>query len=138
MTKYSLLPYRRSDLDLFNEMERDLFSFPAFASACKTDILDEGDHYLLQAEMPGFEKEDIGIAIEGDQLVIRASRDTQKEEKQKKYIHRERVLGTYVRRFDIAGIDVDAISAEYKNGMLHLTLPKREKKPEAGKKIEIL
>ena len=139
MGKYALLPYRRNDLDLFNEMERDLFSFPfpSFASAFKTDILDEGDHYLLQAEVPGFEKEDITLSVEGDQLVIRASREQEKEEGKKRYVHRERTLGTYVRRFDIVGIDVDRIGAEYRNGVLNLTLPKKEKKQDTGRKIEI-
>ena len=137
MSKYALLPYRRNDVDLFDEMERSLFSFPSFAQAFKTDILDEGDHYLLEAEMPGFEKDDIGLSVEGDQLVIRASHDQEKEEKKKNFVHRERTSGTYVRRFDIAGIDVERIGAEYKNGVLRLTLPKMEKKQDAGRKIEI-
>lgn len=140
MSKYGMLPYRRnSDLDLlFNSFDRDIFTpFASFASAFSTDITDEGDHYLLSAELPGFAKEDIGISIEGDQLVIRASREEEKEENKKKYIHRERSYGTYTRRFDINGVDTGAISAKYEDGVLHLTLPKQEKKPEVGTRISI-
>ena len=140
MSKYGMLPYRRSnDLDVFfSNFDRNMFQpFSSFASAFSTDIVDEGDHYLLSAELPGFAKSDINVDIEGDQLVIRATREEKDEESKKKFIHRERSYGTYTRRFDINGIDTAAISAKYEDGVLHLTLPKQEKKPEIGTKINI-
>ena len=70
-------------------------------------------------------------------MVIRASREQEQEDTQKKYIHRERSYGAYTRRFDIDGIDIDAISAKYEDGLLKLTLPKQEKKVLEGKKISI-
>ena len=140
MSKYALLPYRRpSEMTrFFNDFDRDFFApFTSFAGAFSTDITDEGDHYLLCAELPGFAREDIHVGVEGDQLVIRASREQEKEENQKKFIHRERSCGTYTRRFDIDGIDVDAISAKYEDGLLKLVLPKQEKKSAEGKRISI-
>lgn len=140
MSKYAMLPYRRNtDLDtFFNSFDRDMFApFASFASGFSTDITDEGDHYALTAELPGFHKEDIGVSVEGDQLVIRASREEEKEENKKKYVHRERSYGTYTRRFDITGINTAAIGAKYEDGVLHLTLPKREQAVEQGRRIAI-
>lgn len=140
MSKYAMLPYRRpNEMDrFFNDFDKGFFApFQSFATGFSTDITDEGDHYLLEAELPGFEKGDINIDIEGDQLVIRANREEEKEENKKNYIHRERTYGTYTRRFDIAGIDTDKIEAKYEKGVLALTLPKEEKKAPEGKKITI-
>ncbi len=140
MSKYAMLPYRRPTemANFFNDFDRDFFTpFPSFAAAFNTDITDEGGHYLLSAELPGFARDDISVDVEGDQLVIRASREEEKEENKKKFIHRERTYGTYTRRFDINGIDTENISAKYEDGVLKLTLPKQEKKAPEGKKIAI-
>lgn len=140
MSKYALLPYRKmNELDPFSAWER-AFLGPmngAWASVFNTDILDKGDHYLLEAELPGFDKKDIDIDIEGDQLVIKASHEQKSDEEGKNYVHRERRYGSFTRRFDINGIETEKISAAYENGVLRLTLPKiEEKKPEA-KKISV-
>ena len=140
MSKYALLPYRRDNgmMNLFDEFDRSFFApFTACTGAFSTDILDEGDHYLMNAELPGFNKEDIGVDIEGDQLVIRASHEQEKEDKKKNFVHRERRFGTYTRRFDISGIDTERIGAKYENGVLSLTLPKVVEKAPEGKKIAI-
>ena len=140
MSKYAMLPYRRQNdmMNLWNDFDRDLFApFTACSSAFSTDITDEGDFYRMTAELPGFNKEDINVDIEGDQLVIRASHEQEKEENKKKYVHRERCFGTYTRRFDISGIDTEKIGAKYENGLLSLTLPKVVEKAPEGKKITV-
>ena len=139
MSKYALLPYRRTnDMDVFDAWDRALMSpFASYASSFSTDILDQGDHYLLEAELPGFEKKDINVDIEGDQLVINASHETKTDEEKKNFVHRERRYGTYTRRFDINGIDTGKISAAYENGVLRLTLPKQEEKKPEGVKITV-
>ena len=139
MSRYTLMPYHRNEMDRFiNNFTRDFLApVQSFAAAFNTDIVEEEDHYLLEAELPGFEKKDISIDVEGDQLVIRAAREENTEEEKKNYIHKERHFGTYTRRFDISGIDVDKIEAKYEDGILKLTLPKQEAQEPEGKKITI-
>ena len=103
----------------------------------KTDIKDEGDKYVMEAELPGFDKEDIKLDISGNDLVLTAEHKAENEDKQDKYIRRERTYGSYQRSFDLTGIDTNNITAEYKNGILTLDLPKmQEVKPET-KRLEI-
>ena len=111
--------------DFFNT--QDLAEF-------KTDVLDEGDHYLLEADLPGFEKKDIHLSLNGDTLTIDAERHSSAENKDKKgeVIRMERSYGSYSRQFNVAEIDTEHIKAAYENGVLKLTLPKMvPQKPEA-------
>lgn len=105
----------------------------------KTDVTDEGDHYLLEADLPGFDKKDIQLDINGDTLTVRAERHSKIEEKDKrdKIIRVERSYGSYSRQFDISGVDADNIKAKYDNGVLKLTLPKKEKTLPEGRRLEI-
>ena len=114
------------------------FDAPAFAQF-RTDVTDEGDHYLLEADLPGFEKKDISLDIHGDTLTVRAERKSKVEEKDKKdkVIRMERSYGAYARSFDISGVDADKIKAKYKDGVLRLTLPKQEKRLPEGRRLEI-
>lgn len=77
--------------------------------------------------------------IENGYLTISAEHKTNDEEKDEKgnYIRRERTYGSYSRCFDITGINEDEISANFKNGILELTLPKEAEKETTTKKIEI-
>ena len=121
----------------FGSMMDDFFRSDAPA-AFRTDVTDEGDYFLLEADLPGFEKQDIHLDLEGDTLTIRAERHSKVEEKEKdKVVRMERSYGSYSRSYDISGIDADAISAKYENGVLQLKLPKKAELPPASRKIEI-
>lgn len=121
----------------FGSMMDDFFRSDAPA-AFRTDVTDEGDHFLLEADLPGFEKQDIRLDLNGDTLTIRAERHSKVEEKEKdKVIRMERSYGAYSRSYDISGIDAEAIGAKYENGVLQLTLPKKEEVPPASRRIEI-
>ena len=133
--------------DPFREMEafeRAFFSDP-FAgffntselAQFRTDVTDEGDHFLLEADLPGFEKKDINLDIQGDTLTIHAERHSKVEEKDKKdkIVRMERSYGSYSRSFDITGIDPEKIKAKYVDGVLRLTLPKAEQ--VKGRRLEI-
>ena len=138
---YGITPFEKKTYDLFNafhDFEDNFFSGTALAS-CKTDIKDEGDKFVLEAELPGFEKEDIKLDLDGDNLVITAEHNTENEEKDKdgKYIRRERSYGSYQRSFDVSAVDVDKIEAEYKNGILILDLPKKAPEAPVTKRLEI-
>lgn len=104
-------------------MERALFSTQR--TTMRTDITDQGDAYLLEAELPGYEKKDISLEVLEDTLTIRAERREEKEDT--KYLHSERSWGVCQRRFDLTGIKADKIKAKYKDGVLRVTLPKEEK-----------
>ena len=105
----------------------------------KTDVTDEGDHYLLEADLPGFEKKDIQLDINGDTLTVCAERHSKIEEKDKKekVVRVERSYGSYSRSFNISGVDADQIKAKYENGVLKLTLPKRQVTLPEGRRLEI-
>ncbi|MBQ3252672.1 MAG: Hsp20/alpha crystallin family protein [Oscillospiraceae bacterium] len=115
-----------------------IFDAPAFAQF-RTDVTDEGDHYLLETDLPGFEKKDITLDIRDDTLIVRAERKSKVEEKDKKdkVIRMERTYGAYQRSFDISGVDADKIRAKYTDGVLRLTLPKQEKRLPKGRRLEI-
>lgn len=142
---FELKPYTRKNHAVYNpfremdEWERGFFSDPfgffgnGTLDAFKTDIKDEGDHYELEADLPGFEKKDIQLDVNGDILTVRAERHSEHEEKDKKekYMRCERSYGCYSRDFDVSNVDADNIKAKYENGVLKLTLPKKaEKLPE--------
>lgn len=139
---YGLTPFERKSYDLFNafhDFEKDFFGSGTSFNSCKTDIRDNGDKYVLEAELPGFDKQDIKLDIDGGFLTLSAERSTENEEKDKngKYIRRERSYGSYRRSFDISGVNADMIDAEYKNGILTVTLPKKEIAPPTAKRLEI-
>lgn len=128
-----------------DDFERKFFSNPFgfFDSAAldefKTDIKDEGDRYELEADLPGFDKKDIKLDINGDVLTVRAERHSEHEEKDKKgkYVRCERSYGCYSRDFDLSGVKADGIKAKYENGVLKLTLPKKTQALPETRHLEI-
>lgn len=127
---FGMLPFERGSdnlFDTFDNFTRDFFrssntSLPAF----RTDIRDDGDKFVLEAELPGFEKGDISLDVKEGILTITAKHQAKEEHKDEKsgYIRRERRFGSFSRSFDISGIDESAITAAYTNGILELRLPK--------------
>lgn len=127
------------------EMERQFFGhlpsmfgekrLPDF----KTDIKEADNEYLLEADLPGCEKKDIHLELNADQLTIRAERHSEHEQKDKKdrYLRCERSYGMYQRSFDVSAIDTEHITAKYDNGVLRVTLPKKEQVLPAVKTLEI-
>ena len=105
----------------------------------KTDIQDKGESYLLEADLPGFKKEDIHIDLDGETMTISAERHSEHEEKDKEgnYLRCERSYGSYQRSFDISGIEESALKAEYVDGVLKLTLPKKQQTVSSARRIEI-
>lgn len=140
---FDLIPFDRKQHDLFDYFDRfEKSFFDGFGkefSAFRTDIVEKDDQYVLQAELPGFNKEDIKISIEGNNLTIRAEHKDEKDEKdeQKNFVRKERRYGSFARSFDITGIDADGISAQYNNGILELDLPKEQPKKLEGRSIEV-
>ena len=122
----------------FNEPFDSFFRAPAL-TPFRTDVTDEGDHYLLETDLPGFDKKDLTLDIRDNTLTIRAERKSNVEEKDKKdkVIRMERSYGSYTRSFDISGVNADKIKAKYTDGVLRLTLPKLEQRLPEGRRLEI-
>ena len=144
MTMFGLMPYERRArgmMDLFNEMENSFFRDSGVDTAlrCRTDIQDQGDSYLLSAELPGFKKEDIHVDIQNGYLTISAERHSEDEKKDSKgnVIHSERSFGSFSRSFNLSGIDEDKITASYKDGVLALTMPKANQTVPETRRLEI-
>ncbi len=96
------------------------------------DIYAEGNNLIIEAEIPGIDKKDIDLKVEDNTLTIRGKKEFKKEEKGTNYYRAERSYGSFTRSFMIPdNIDKEKIQAEYKKGVLKLTLPK---KPEAQAK----
>ncbi|WRS26167.1 Hsp20/alpha crystallin family protein [Oscillospiraceae bacterium MB08-C2-2] len=117
--------------NFFDNWEKNMFqnAFPAGSMQLRTDITDEGDHYRLSAELPGFNRENIQVDIDRGILTISAQHNEEIEDKQDNFIRRERRFGTYSRSFDVSEVHTDAIAAKYENGVLTLNLPKKETSP---------
>lgn len=138
---FGMIPFERHDDNLFNvfdNFERGFFGNNSI-SAFRTDIRDEGDKFVLEAELPGFQKEDIHLGLKDGILTISASHNETNDEKDKKgnYIRRERRYGSFTRSFDVSGIQEDQISAAYKDGVLELDLPKAQPAAPVSRQIEI-
>ena len=95
-------------------------------------MIEKDGNYILQAELPGFTKEDITIDLKNDVLTIAASHKEEKkeEDKETKYLRRERRESSYSRSFRVANVTPEDIAATYENGVLEVTFPKRDKLPE--------
>lgn len=139
---FGMIPFGREENSLFrylDNMEKNLFTGFGDVSHFRCDIQDKGDSYFMEAELPGFQKEDIAIDVNGDTLVITARHNSESGEKdeQGNYVRRERKFGSYSRSFDLTGIDAEKIKASYNNGILELTLPKKEEPTGATRSIQI-
>ena len=121
----------------FEEMERSFWGNTPAVNHFRTDVIDTGDAYQLQSELPGFKKEDITIDVENDVLTISAERKFEDEEKKPNFVKRERCYGSFSRSFDVSGVNVDGIEAAYHDGVLTLTMPKKVEQQPAKRSLEI-
>ena len=148
---FSMLPYytargmkTRNNNDSYltpfgEDFFRAFFGDSAHAGL-KVDVEDQGDKYLLQTDLPGVNRDDVRVSVEDGVLTIAVERNEEKNEEDKKrnYVCRERRMSSVSRSFSLEGVDENAISAEYTDGVLHLTLPKREPQKENGaRRIEV-
>ena len=137
----------RSFWSPFREMDslaRAFFNEPFFSEKAqikpfRTDIRKIENGFVLEADLPGFDKKDIAVDIDGDILTIKAERHSESENSESKdsFVRIERSYGSYERSFDVSGINKDLISAKYENGVLVLNMPEKEPVKQETKKLEI-
>lgn len=136
--------YFMDPFDMFDEMMPDFWngdtglekSFSGFS----TDVSEKDGSYILEAELPGFNKEDINIDLKNDILTISAQHSDEKKEEDKdtNYIRKERHFSSYSRSFRVENVTSEDINASYENGILTVKFPKRDALPEKEvKKIEV-
>lgn len=121
-------------IDPFDDLFRGFFvrpvdfnGAPAQPPSIKMDVKDQGDNYLIHAELPGVTKEDIHVIVDGNQVSISAESKQEKEVKEGERILRsERYFGKVSRSFQLEqDIDDSKAAAKFTDGVLELTLPKR-------------
>lgn len=91
-----------------------------------SDVYVKDNCYHIEIDIPGFNKEDINIEINQGIIHISVSKESEVESENKEYIRHERKYNKLERSFYFSDIDEDKIKAEFKNGTLHLTLPKQQ------------
>ena len=99
----------------------------------KTDIKDAGDHFELLMDMPGFKKEDVKAQLKDGMLTIEANTNTSNDEKDEngRYIRRERFTGSCSRSFYVGdNVTQEDIKAKFEDGILKISVPKVENKPQ--------
>ena len=144
---YSLVPRKGSivrrgrDYDVFDMMDeflnKSFFSPTTNNSGMKTDIRQTDKEYIIEAELPGYNKEDIKLELKNNYLTISAGKEEESEEKKNGYLRKERKCGQVCRSFYVEGISQEDINAKYNNGVLEISLPKKEKEEEVLNTIEI-
>ncbi len=91
------------------------------------DIFETENSIVLKAELPGIDPKDVEVRVEDNTLYLKGERKFEKETKDENYHRVERSYGSFARSFSLPNsIDADKVVAEYKDGVLNLTLPKRE------------
>lgn len=139
-----LTPYsRRNEMHSYNpframeEIERAFFGGSGLTEF-KTDIRDTGEAYVLEADLPGFKKEDIHIELGDGNMTIRAERHSEAEEKgEGGYLRQERSYGAFTRTFSTEGVDVNAMQAKFADGVLSLSMPKLTRQQPEIRRLEI-
>lgn len=102
------------------------------------DFESKEDHYLITMDVPGMEKSKLEVSIEGLLLQIKGQRDEIVEKKDGETLHAERMHGQFLRAFTLpSGIDPGQTKAEYKDGVLTITIPKGEETTNVSQKIEV-
>ena len=141
-----LRPFRKNEKNVnensvFNyldDLERNFFGGLSNDVSCfRADVVDQGDHYELRADLPGFKKEEIQINIDDNTMTVRAEHKEEAEETKENYVRRERRYGSFSRSFDLTGIAKENIDAEYADGVLKLTLPKETPAAPASRQIAV-
>ncbi|MDR9747377.1 MULTISPECIES: Hsp20/alpha crystallin family protein [Paenibacillus] len=145
---FDLIPFRKRNEDLFGHMLKSfndmvespfLSPFGISLQPFRTEIREEENKYLVEAELPGIAKEDIDIQVEGNELIIRAKRNEMTEQKDdtNRIIRQERRSGEFIRRFYVEHIDEENIKAKLENGLLKLDIPKLPGEDHSRKSIQI-
>lgn len=125
---YSMLDPAASNLGLLDTRSM----FPAM------DVVDAGNQFLIELEMPGMDESHIDISLNDNILTVRGKKTITKESKDKNYLNREIRYGSYERSIELPlTANADKASASFNNGILCITIPKKAEHHSQTKKIKI-
>jgi HSP20 family protein len=147
MIMANLVPFNRrsreiAPVDSFFNMIDDFFSDPwlersRFArDTFKVDIQETPEAYIVEAELPGIQKDEVAVDLRDGNLTIAVKREEKINEKKKNYIHQERRCSAMSRSIYLGDADADGVKARLENGVLSIDVP-RQKKADHTKRIEI-
>ena len=123
-------------LPAFPDVDKELYGKHA-KNLMKTDVKETEKGYEVDMDLPGFKKDEISIELENGYLTVSAAKglDKDEEDKKGKYIRKERYAGAMQRSFYVGeNLTQEDIKAKYENGILRLSVPKKEAKPVETKK----
>ena len=132
---------RRNDFDLIGDLFDDSFFHKNESKLMKTDIKEKKNEYIIDIDLPGYDKEGIKLEIQDGYLTVHASVNKEENDEEKgRFVRKERYSGACSRSFYVGeNITEDEIKAKFKNGTLTIIVPKKEDKKELPSKkyIEI-
>ena len=100
------------------------------------DVVEEKDNIIVKAELPGLTKEDVSVTLQDDSLMIKGEKKYEAESKEADFYRRERAHGAFSRLIELpAALDAQKIEAHFRDGLLHVTLPKTD--PAKPKQTEV-
>ncbi len=98
--------------------------FPNIFNEIRTDIKENENEYIVEAELPGVKKEDLVVELKDNTLTIAAQTISESKEESDNYLRRERTMGQVKRSYYVENVDHNAVKADYKDGLLKIILPK--------------
>ncbi|NLL22783.1 MAG: Hsp20/alpha crystallin family protein [Tissierellia bacterium] len=113
--------------DAFRSISRDSF---------KVDVKDQDGAYIVEAEVPGFTKEEIDLSLMKGVLTIAVKKEEEQSEEEPNYVHRERRVRSMARRLYLGEVDEEKISAKLDNGILSISVPKKAAQIKRSIEIE--
>lgn len=146
---FGIIPFRTNNTDergvsfsdFFSDFFNDDFLSPLGKSmdmkSFSADVRETSNEYLVCAELPGVNKDDISLDYANNTLVIKAKREESHDESKDNYIRKERCYGEFSRAFYFDNVSKDKICAKFENGELKIILPKEVKSDNSSSKIFI-
>lgn len=118
---------------------KDFFDFESNPTVPDVNVREKQDEYVIELAAPGLEKNDFNVDVQNNVLVISSEKEQKDEDNKDNFLRREFSYSSFQRSFSLPeGVNADDIKAKHENGVLYITIPKKDElKQKPSKKIEI-